>query len=218
MSFSAGDIIYLLRSVNGEWLEGFVISYQFLANSLFVFSELQANSSRGIFPLSFVEIVVGLDEIYDRSLESEHTNPAELSVIGYVRRRKSQNLKFFTVAWHLFYMILLHVFQVSFKSTNKKSKRKLDELTVKAGESLNIIQILGTEWIKCQNPVTGIFLHIYFSRNKAIGESGLVPQNFLHLFLNESLESNTLTDEDSTFHQVFSIFAPNFVTNYFHYH
>jgi hypothetical protein len=44
LSFSAGDIIFLARRVNAEWLEG----------------EAQGSGATGIFPAGFVEIVEGL--------------------------------------------------------------------------------------------------------------------------------------------------------------
>lgn len=52
LSFSAGEIIYLTRRVNDEWLEG----------------EIGRNGQRGIFPTNFVEIVVDFSRPQENDL------------------------------------------------------------------------------------------------------------------------------------------------------
>lgn len=49
-----------------------------------------------------------------------------------------------------------------------------DELSVSAGDSVKVIDFVGTEWIKCWNPMTD--------------KSGMVPVGFLQIFFDEDEE------------------------------
>jgi hypothetical protein len=53
LSFSAGEIIYLVRRVNADWLEGETTT------------AMSGGRGRGLLPASFIEVVVPLDEEED---------------------------------------------------------------------------------------------------------------------------------------------------------
>uniref|UniRef100_A0A915E1K9 SH3 domain-containing protein n=1 Tax=Ditylenchus dipsaci TaxID=166011 RepID=A0A915E1K9_9BILA len=107
LSFLAGEIIYLTAKMNEEWLEG----------------ESQTNGFTGIFPASFVEVVVDLEPV--PSSDPDNTP----------NQNTMHNLSTSGVA------SVLHDF----------TGRYEDELSAKAGDSLKVVEIIDENWVRCQN-------------------------------------------------------------------
>uniref|UniRef100_A0A915M0L8 SH3 domain-containing protein n=1 Tax=Meloidogyne javanica TaxID=6303 RepID=A0A915M0L8_MELJA len=131
LNFIANELIYIDKKINEEWLSG----------------ESQKSGQKGIFPISFVEIIP--NELEISKFSQSHSNPI-LSSEGF-----SNSIGVATV---------LYDFEGRFE----------DELNVKAGDSIQVSSIIDNEWAKCRDPTTG--------------RSGIVPQSFLHIFL-DGLES-----------------------------
>lgn len=63
--------------------------------------------------------------------------------------------------------------------------RYQDELTVKAGYSVKVLEVVNDEWARCWNPVTDA--------------EGIVPQGFLQIFLDDDAdEEPSNSDQDAT--------------------
>uniref|UniRef100_A0A914L8S7 Scaffold protein Tuba n=1 Tax=Meloidogyne incognita TaxID=6306 RepID=A0A914L8S7_MELIC len=131
LNFTANELIYIDKKINEEWLSG----------------ESQKSGQKGIFPISFVEIIHNEQEM--SKFSASHSDPI-LSSEGF-----SNSIGVATV---------LYDFEGRFE----------DELNVKAGDSIQVSSVIDNEWAKCRDPTTG--------------QSGIVPQSFLHIFL-DGLES-----------------------------
>nr|CAD2174070.1 unnamed protein product [Meloidogyne enterolobii] len=131
LNFTANELIYIDKKINEEWYSG----------------ESQKTGQKGIFPISFVEIIPNEQEL---SKFSQSQPDPILSPEGF-----SNSIGVATV---------LYDFEGRFE----------DELSVKAGDSIQVSSIIDNEWAKCRDPTTG--------------QSGIVPQSFLHIFL-DGLES-----------------------------
>uniref|UniRef100_A0A915MXV5 Dynamin-binding protein n=1 Tax=Meloidogyne javanica TaxID=6303 RepID=A0A915MXV5_MELJA len=116
-------------------------------NEEWLSGESQKSGQKGIFPISFVEITPNEQEM---SKFSPSQSDPILSSEGF-----SNSIGVATV---------LYDFEGRFE----------DELSVKAGDSIQVSSIIDNEWAKCRDPTTG--------------QSGIVPQSFLHIFL-DGLES-----------------------------
>ncbi|KAI1726454.1 SH3 domain-containing protein [Ditylenchus destructor] len=110
LTFSVGDIIYLTRKVDDEWLEG----------------KAQKSGNSGIFPTSFVEVVVDFD--------------GEKSATSCANRDQSVTP---TVTSGV--ASVLHDFAARYE----------DELAVNAGDSVKVVEIIDDNWARCQNLSNG---------------------------------------------------------------
>ncbi|KAH7693514.1 Protein Y37A1B.17 a, partial [Aphelenchoides avenae] len=141
LNFDAGELIYLRRKVDDDWLEG----------------ESQKTGSVGMFPRSFVEIVVDLlpegVSATPSASANKRTSHNEPETIGLAS--------------------VLYDFQARYP----------DELSVKAGYSVKVLEVTNDEWVRCWNPVTD--------------EEGIVPQGFLQIFLDDDADEDpTNADQD----------------------
>uniref|UniRef100_A0A914I8N6 Dynamin-binding protein n=1 Tax=Globodera rostochiensis TaxID=31243 RepID=A0A914I8N6_GLORO len=134
LGFSAGDLIFIERRANDEWLEG----------------ECQSNGRRGLFPQTFVDIVVPLhgEEAVSISSAVQFTSAA-------IEDDSNDQIGVASV---------LYDFEPRFP----------DELPLRAGESVQVLQLVSTEWVKCREPTNGLV--------------GVAPQSFLHIFLDTANE------------------------------
>ncbi|CBK19494.1 SH3 domain-containing protein [Caenorhabditis elegans] len=122
LSFSADEIISLRRRIDAEWLEGSI-----------------GSARVGIFPTSFVQIIVDLPDDDTTSLQNNRrSTTTENDGIGFANVR--------------------HAF----------SGRQGDELTVNAGDTVRVLRMVNDEWVMCKDPdteKTGIvpvgFLEVY---------------------------------------------------------
>ncbi|CAL2039264.1 unnamed protein product [Caenorhabditis brenneri] len=122
LSFSADEIIHLRRRVDSEWLEGSI-----------------GSARVGIFPTSFVQIIVDLPDEDSTSIQNNRrSTTTENDGIGFANVR--------------------HAFH----------GRQGDELTVNAGDTVRVLRMVNDEWVMCKDPdteKTGIvpvgFLEVY---------------------------------------------------------
>lgn len=121
MSFSADEIINLRRRIDSEWLEGSI-----------------GSARVGIFPVSYVQIIVDLPEDDYSAVNNRRSTTTENEGIGFANVR--------------------HAF----------TGRQGDELTVKAGDTVRVLRMVNDEWVMCKDPDTentGIvpvgFLEVY---------------------------------------------------------
>uniref|UniRef100_A0A1I7U2L2 SH3 domain-containing protein n=1 Tax=Caenorhabditis tropicalis TaxID=1561998 RepID=A0A1I7U2L2_9PELO len=134
LSFSADEIIHLRRRIDSEWLEGSI-----------------GSGRVGIFPTSFVQIIVDLpDESDSASIQNNRRSTVtENDGIGFANVRHAFN------------------------------GRQGDELTVNAGDTVRVLRMVNDEWVMCKDPdteKTGIvpvgFLEVYLDDEDEDNQSG----------------------------------------------
>ncbi|KAL3093214.1 hypothetical protein niasHT_022664 [Heterodera trifolii] len=146
LEFSAGDLIFIEKRKNNEWLEG----------------ECQSNGRKGIFPQNFVDIVVPLRD------EEEVTTDCELSVpFSSVASGANFNDQIGVAS-------ALYDFEPRFD----------DELRLRIGESVQVLELVGTEWAKCRETTSGFV--------------GIVPQRFLNIFFDATADEESQFGESPT--------------------
>ncbi|CAI2352402.1 unnamed protein product [Caenorhabditis sp. 36 PRJEB53466] len=121
LSFTADEIIHIHKKIDSEWLEGSI-----------------GSSRSGIFPMSFVQVIVDLPEDESMTTKSRRSTTIENEGIGFANVRYT-----FT-------------------------GRQGDELCVKAGDTVRVLRTVNDEWVMCKDPdndKTGIvpvgFLEVY---------------------------------------------------------
>ncbi|CAB3409659.1 unnamed protein product [Caenorhabditis bovis] len=124
LSFKANEIISLRRRIDVDWMEGSI-----------------GSGRVGIFPVSFVQIIVNLpedDESTSSANDKRKSNAAENDGIGFATVK--------------------HPF----------TARQTDELSVKTGDAVRVLRLVNDEWVMCKDPDserTGIvpvgFLELY---------------------------------------------------------
>uniref|UniRef100_A0A914VWH4 SH3 domain-containing protein n=1 Tax=Plectus sambesii TaxID=2011161 RepID=A0A914VWH4_9BILA len=132
LSFAAGCIVKLLRYVDDEWLEG------------------ELDGKTGIFPVSYVDIIIDCPPSMGLSADSGYTSAREPSITSTAASSCSST------------------------ATNVSEERvalfdfaggERDDLPVRTGDIVQVVEIVNAEWVKCRHSTTG--------------RVGLIPANFL---------------------------------------
>lgn len=131
--------------------------------------ERQSDGRKGIFPVGFAEVVVPLADKPAGLQISEIGTTSGKTSTGKALHEDDQLISSISMA------SVLYDFEPRYQ----------DEISVKAGDSVEVLALVDCEWAKCRDPISG--------------RVGIVPQSFLHIFLDQTDSNDTAPANDSAF-------------------